>query len=129
MRGAWRVRSGQSGKNMLTKRQAYLATFYYLDGIYDETRDENLGNLLSSMNPFLFLNSLSADPAIWIDWTMCVEKVTKKTKLSEQEAFTVMIVFLDFNQVEFSSVINKVQSAGADENWKASMLQARLQQN
>ncbi len=118
---------------MLTKRQAYLATFYYLDRIYDETRDENLGNLLSSMNPFLFLNSLSADPAIWIDWTMCVEKVTKKTKLSEQEAFTAMIVFLDFNQVEFSvdfsPIINEVQNAGADANWKASMLQARLQQN
>lgn len=37
--------------------------FYALDAIYDESPNEELGNYLSGLNPFLFNDEGSADPA------------------------------------------------------------------
>jgi len=37
--------------------------FYALDAIYDENPNDELGNYLSGLNPFLFDDEGSADPA------------------------------------------------------------------
>lgn len=86
---------------MLTKEQAFMAAFKYLDKIYDLEPNETLGDLLSSMNPYLFTNSRSADPAIWTDWEMCINNITNSDDVTEVEAFQAMISFLNFNQQEF----------------------------
>ena len=106
---------------MLTKKQAYLATFHYLDKLYDEKPDETLGDLLSSMNPYLFNDSNSADPATWFDWVKCIELITKNDQLSPNDVFQAMIYFIRFHEqefgYEFSHVLKRINSTGQDQKW------------
>ena len=108
---------------MLTKTQAYLAAFRYLDKLYDQEPDETLGDLLSSMNPYLFTDSSSADPATWFDWVKCIDSITKSDQISSNEAFQAMIYFLRFHEQEFgydfSGIIKKINSLGQDKKWIA----------
>lgn len=55
-------------------RQSYLAMFYLLDEYYDVTKNDILGSLLGSLNPFLFSDGMPADQAAWIDWENCIKK-------------------------------------------------------
>jgi len=43
--------------------KSFVFMFYALDAIYDENPNEELGNYLSGLNPFLFDDEGSADPA------------------------------------------------------------------
>lgn len=43
--------------------KSFVYMFYALDAIYDESPNEELGNYLSGLNPFLFDDEGSADPA------------------------------------------------------------------
>ena len=43
--------------------KAFVYMFYALDAMYDENPNEELGNYLSGLNPFLFEDEGSADPA------------------------------------------------------------------
>ena len=43
--------------------QIFIFMFYALDAVYDEVPNETLGNYLSGLNPFLFNDEGSADPA------------------------------------------------------------------
>ena len=43
--------------------KSFVYMFYALDAIYDENPNEELGNYLSGLNPFLFDDEGSADPA------------------------------------------------------------------
>lgn len=110
---------------MLSKKQAYLAVFYYLDKLYDEEPDEALGDLLSSMNPYLFKNSNSADPATWLDWVKCIDSMTKSDYVSQNEAFQAMISFLQFHEQEFgyalSHIEKKINSLGQNREWMSSV--------
>ena len=46
----------------------FVMTFFYLDAYWDDHQTEELGNICSSMNPFLFEGIGSADPAIWAEF-------------------------------------------------------------
>ena len=85
----------------LNQQSSYLAVFYYLDKLYWSYQDkkshevDHLGDLLSAMNPFLFVDSQSADPAMAADW----KKVYGNVNLtSVVEAFQNMIAFLELQQ-------------------------------
>ena len=43
--------------------KSFVYMFYALDAIYDENPNDELGNYLSGLNPFLFDDESSADPA------------------------------------------------------------------
>ena len=43
--------------------KTFVFMFYALDAVYDESKDEILGDYLSGLNPFLFEEEGSADPA------------------------------------------------------------------
>lgn len=60
----------------LTEKEAYLAMFYYLDAYYDRTKSDEIGSLLGDMT--LLEDGSPADPAIWIDWKIAIEKVKSK---------------------------------------------------
>jgi len=110
---------------MLSKKQAYLAVFYYLDKLYDEEPDEALGDLLSSMNPYLFSDSNSADPATWSDWVKCIDSITKSDYVSQSDTFRAMISFLQFHEREFgyalSQIVRKINSLGQNQEWMSSV--------
>lgn len=46
----------------------FVMTFFYLDAYWDDHQTEELGNICSSMNPFLFEGIGSADPAVWVEF-------------------------------------------------------------
>ena len=53
----------------MTSKQGFYLMFYLLDQMYwENTENDTLGNMLSSMNPDLFEGGVSADPAYWEDW-------------------------------------------------------------
>ena len=54
----------------LSKREAYLAMFSFLEQRYDMTKSDELGALLGSMS--LLRDGGTADPAIWEDWCQAV---------------------------------------------------------
>lgn len=85
----------------LNLKQGYLAMFNILEQYYDSTKNEELGELLGSMNPALFVDSQSADSAMYFDWENIVDKVTIKKSMTSLEAFQAMILFLKFYQKEF----------------------------
>ncbi|MBE6913035.1 MAG: hypothetical protein E7473_10975 [Ruminococcaceae bacterium] len=51
--------------------RSFVYMFYALDAIYDECPDEELGNYLSGLNPFLFDDESSANPAEYEEFEKC----------------------------------------------------------
>ena len=49
--------------NIMNIYKSFVYMFYALDAIYDENPNDELGNYLSGLNPFLFDDEGSADPA------------------------------------------------------------------
>lgn len=47
-------------------------TFYILDAYWDENQTDELGNICSGMNPFIFDDEGSADPTYWDDFCKLV---------------------------------------------------------
>ena len=59
----------------LSIREAYLAMYAYLEGLYEETKADYLGGLLGGMS--LLEDELTADPAAWRGWIEAVAKVRR----------------------------------------------------
>jgi hypothetical protein len=59
----------------ISLREAYLAMFEFLDGLYQRTKSDALGSLLGDLS--LLPDGKTADPAAWGDWLRCVEKARR----------------------------------------------------
>lgn len=60
----------------LTKKQAYMAMFYYLENLYQLTGSDDLGGFLGGM---VILDDKSpADPAVMSDWEKALNKALKE---------------------------------------------------
>lgn len=57
----------------LTKKEAYLAMFAFLDEYYNLTKSDDIGGLLGSMS--LLADGHPADPAMLEDWLEAIDKV------------------------------------------------------
>ena len=53
---------------MLNTYTSFKLLYYALDSIFDETKEEGLGEFCSNMNPFIFADEGSADPAIYSNY-------------------------------------------------------------
>jgi len=105
--------------------------FYLLDKFYQDTNDDCLGSLLGGFNPYLFSDSMSADPAAWSDWETSVKKITSEELLTSDEAFQATKIFVSFHQEEFgfdlSWLIDNLNTMTPYcEEWKTSIRQALL---
>ena len=78
----------------MTLEQAYKYIFKILDNYYDKTHNDELGALLSGLNPHLFKKRISADPAAWDDWMDAVQKVTPRENITEDEARKAMLMLM-----------------------------------
>jgi hypothetical protein len=85
----------------LNIRQAYLAMYHLLDKMCDEYPDECLIHLVSNFSPYIFLNSMSADPAAWWDWGNVVSKIASEEFLTPADALRATIEFMRFHHNEF----------------------------
>jgi len=55
----------------LTKNEAYLAMYAFLEREYELTQSDDIGSLLGSMS--LLQDGSTADPAVWNDWEDSIE--------------------------------------------------------
>ena len=65
----------------LNDKEAYLAMYFFLDHLYELTKDDSLGGFLGSMR--LLNDDMPADSAYWSDWLDAVEKVKQSGSVSE----------------------------------------------
>jgi hypothetical protein len=118
---------------MLNLERSYLAMFFMLDEYWDETKHDSLAAMLGSLNPFLFKDSISADPAAFQNWVDSVKKVTDEGVLTYDEAFQASLIFLKLYQIEFGfevgGVIDELSAmTGKNERWINCIKKAREQQ-
>jgi hypothetical protein len=74
--GSWSVSDDTHMKSdLLTEREAYLAMYAYLEGLYNLTGVDFLGSLLGSMS--LLDDGTPADPAVYYDWQIALERVRR----------------------------------------------------
>jgi hypothetical protein len=109
-----------------------MAMFFMLDEYWDETRHDSLAAMLGSLNPFLFEDSISADPAAFQSWVDSVKKVTGEDVLTYDEAFQASLIFLKLYQIEFGFEIGWIidelsVASGKNERWINCVKKAREQ--
>lgn len=71
----------------VTAYETFVMLFYSLDAIYDESPNESLGNYLSGLNPFLFENIGSADPAEYDEFESEFSKVFPTGSAKPERAY------------------------------------------
>ncbi len=64
----------------MTQFELYSMIFYALDAAWDESQDQELGEFLSAANPFLFKDTGSADPSVYVDFC---SKITHSVSVAE----------------------------------------------
>ena len=57
----------------LTKKEAYLAMYSFLEHEYEMTKSDDIGSLLGGMS--LLQDGGTSDPAAWSDWENSINKV------------------------------------------------------
>ena len=67
--------------NKLTEKQAFLAMVSFLERYYEQTKSDEIGALLGSLQ--LLDDEITADPAMWDDWL----KIVQKTKSDYSEKY------------------------------------------
>ena len=70
--------------------------------------NESLSILLSDMNPWLFSDSLSADPASYEDWLEIVGRIVKDETIEEEQMILVAIEYVRWFSNEFGYNLDDV---------------------
>lgn len=59
--------------NKLTEKQAFLAMVSFLENYYKQTKSDEIGALLGSLQ--LLDDGITADPAMWDDWLKILQQM------------------------------------------------------
>lgn len=88
---------------------AYLIVYEILDDYYyNENPNDSFRMLLSDMDPYLFVNAKSADPATYGDWCHAVKRYEKNGKIKNEDIVLALRDFLNFYQQEFEFELEEV---------------------
>lgn len=83
----------------LSIKEGYLTMFYFIEEIYEDNSDDDIGAILGDLSPFTFMNCMSADPAAWSDWNNIINEYkvndVEKKYLNENELLNVIVLFLN----------------------------------
>ena len=104
-------------------KKAYIALFDLLDKEYDKTSDNELGRLLSDMNPNTFVGDMSADSACYEDFCDFGKEYQKDDVLS---AYSASMKFLKMYQDEFGFNIGKFIDTISFEKYKECFEKANI---
>lgn len=113
----------------LTVKQTFLAMFFLLDAYYDNGYGGDLGGLLGSINPHLFVGDMPADPAAFDDWKACISEVNDN-RINPDVAYKAIIQFLEFYSREFGFnfkdvihdvIEHKIGNDNVDRIWNESL--------
>ena len=82
--------------------KAYLALYKIIDKYYDEDKNDWIASLASDMCPYTFVDSKSADPATYEDFTDCFNLCFAQSQKEDIEtAYAASIKFLEMYRDEF----------------------------
>ena len=82
--------------------KAYLSMFYVIDAYYSAYPSDPVGSLLGDLNPFLFKDTISADPAAYDDFCDCFAKTAKGREADNVDVgYLAAKSFLQFYNDEF----------------------------
>lgn len=88
--------------------KAYLALYKIIDKYYDEDKNDWIASLASDMCPYTFVDSKSADPATYEDFTDCFNLCFAQSQKEDIEtAYAASIKFLEMYRDEFGFDIDK----------------------
>ena len=106
----------------ISLKPAFLATYQLLDEYFDNNPNEKLGMLLSDMNPYLFTDSDSADPATYNEWEYYAKTAAQGKNLTENSIFQALISFLNHNEEQYGyqteTVVKDIQSPSYQNRWQ-----------
>lgn len=83
------------------QRKAFLATFCLLDNLYSRFPYKNLGVVLGDMDPYIFKDGMSADPAAWADFSKYYEEAKESYSTEFDIAYYTSIRFLRVYEEEW----------------------------
>ena len=81
----------------MNKFELFTIVFYWLDAYYDDSTDDRLINQLSDMNPFIWKDIGSADPAVYIEFCEFVgdREITIENSLDIAKEYVESIDYAD----------------------------------
>lgn len=84
------------------EKQSYIALYNVIDKFYKDDKNEFIAELASEMCPYTFKDSYSADPAVYEDFSDCLNFCFAETgKTDIATAFNASIRFLEMYRDEF----------------------------
>lgn len=90
-------------------QEAYLVMYNILNDYYFQESDNHyLASLLSDMDPNVFMDKMSADPATYFDWLSCVECYIVNEEIKDENIILALKSFLRFYQQEFGYQLEDV---------------------
>ena len=88
--------------NTKYKNQSYIALYNIIEKFYTEDNNEVIAELASGMCPHTFKDSNSADPAVYEDFSDCLNSCFAETeRMDFATAFNASIRFLEMYRDEF----------------------------
>ena len=97
----------------MTDFELFSLIYFALDAQYDEqkTKDEELGQFLSEINPFLWKEESSADPAYFVEF----QQFMKDKQIGDDYGYALALEYLMTEK--FDEVIPKYFSQISQEEW------------
>ena len=74
----------------MNKFELFTMIFYALDHEWDNNHKQELGDFLSSMNPFLFKDEGSADPAVYAEFCSVING-----QVTEENSYDLAMEYID----------------------------------
>lgn len=98
----------------MNRFELFTMVFHTLNHSWELNRTESVGNFLSEMNPFLWDDIGSADPAIYDEFS----KFIKTDSISIDDSYTIASKYIESLKNE---EITKAFSCIAEKEWKAAV--------
>lgn len=92
-------------------QEAYIVMYNFLDDYYCRgSENASLASLLSDMDPNIFSDKKTADPATYNDWYNCISRYVKNGEIQKENILTALKDFLLYYQQVFGYQLKDVIS-------------------
>lgn len=71
---------------LVAAHDAFMAMYYALEAATDEYPDQGLKALVQDCDPFVWKDRLSADPAVWTEFSGACSKIHGNAPMTAEEA-------------------------------------------
>jgi hypothetical protein len=99
--------------------RGYYATFKFLDSIWEDDKNSELGLLLGTMNPYIWEDKLPIDKTIITNWIAIFNEIAANGKMTVDGCFEAMIRFVKMEEeqlrLNLTEIINKLTSVDSSD--------------